>query len=137
MKLSVKVEYACRVLAQLGRHYGASGLSHIEDLAQIEKIPSNYLAQILTELRHGGVIVSRRGKQGGYALARKPEEITLYDIVKIIDGELLVFNTEEEGHSGKGVVHVWMEVRAFLEAKTKEYTIEDFIVKEGEGMYYI
>ena len=70
MKLSVKVDYACRVLAQLARTYGTDELAHIEELAQVEAVPANYLVQILSELRNGGLILSRRGKQGGYALAR-------------------------------------------------------------------
>jgi len=93
MKLSVKVDYACRVLAQLARQHGKEGLSHIEELAEIEAVPANYLVQILSELRNGGLITSRRGKQGGYALARPPEKITLLDIAKVIEGELLEITT--------------------------------------------
>ena len=70
MKLSHKLEYACRVLAQLGLTYGQGKLAHIETLASAEAIPANYLVQILNELRGAGLIVSKRGKQGGYALAR-------------------------------------------------------------------
>ena len=73
MKLSVKVEYACRVLAQLARLHGCGELAHIEKLAKTEAVPANYLVQILSELRGGNLIVSRRGKQGGYALARAPD----------------------------------------------------------------
>src|SRR5512140_3058350 len=100
MKLSVKVDYACRVLAQLARHHGNEGLAHIEELARLEAVPANYLVQILSELRNGGLIVSRRGKQGGYVLARPPEKITLYDIVKLIEGDLLELGGSAEGQSG-------------------------------------
>ena len=89
MKLSVKVDYACRVLAQLARHHGEERLAHIEELAKLEAVPANYLVQILSELRNVGLITSRRGKQGGYALARPPDRITLYDIVKLIEGDHL------------------------------------------------
>ena len=86
MKLSVKVDYACRVLAQIARLYGTAELAHVETLAKAEAVPANFLAQILSELRDGGLITSRRGKQGGYALARPPEEISLYDIVTLVEG---------------------------------------------------
>ncbi|MFA5263277.1 MAG: Rrf2 family transcriptional regulator, partial [Opitutaceae bacterium] len=76
MKLSVKVSYACRVLAQIARLHGTGELAHVESLSQAESVPANYLAQILSELRDGGLICSRRGKQGGYTLARAPEQIT-------------------------------------------------------------
>jgi Rrf2 family transcriptional regulator, cysteine metabolism repressor len=89
MKLSVKVDYACRVLAQLGRMHDTDELAHIEELARIEGVPANYLVQILSELRNGGVITSRRGKQGGYALARAPEAITLWEVVRLIEGDVL------------------------------------------------
>ncbi len=138
MKLSVKVEYACRVLVQLARNYGKRELAHIEDLAGAEKIPANYLAQILTDLRNGGLIVSRRGKQGGYALARKPEEITVFDIIKTIDGELLAINPVNEGQSSRAVHQVWVEIRNVLEAKTREYSLEGLLMRDGdETMYYI
>ena len=87
MKLSVKVDYACRVLAQMAKYHGTSELAQIELLAEVEAVPANYLVQILSELRNGGIIISRRGKQGGYALARSPDDITLYDIVKLIEGD--------------------------------------------------
>lgn len=137
MKLSVKIHYACRVLAQLARHHRQEGLAHIEELAEIEAVPANYLVQILNELRNGGLIISRRGKQGGYALARRPEDITLYDIVKVIEGHVLELGGGAEGQSGRRVQHVWREVRAAIEAKCKSYTL-DMLVARGPGeMYYI
>ena len=137
MKLSVKVDYACRVLTQLARSYGTDELAHIEELARIESVPANYLVQILSELRNGGLIISRRGKQGGYALARPPEQITLYDIVKLIEGELLELNGAVEGQSGRRVNQIWRDVRASLEVKCRSYTLDKFLVKSGEDMYYI
>ncbi len=137
MKLSVKVDYACRVLAQLARQHGSEGLAHIEELATSEAVPANYLVQILSELRNGGLIVSRRGKQGGYALARAPEEITLLEIVRVIEGELLEITTAGEGQSGRRVNQIWHEVRQALEDKVKTYTLDKLVSRSGEGMYYI
>ena len=137
MKLSVKVDYACRVLAQLARHYGEGQLAHIEELAGIEAVPANYLVQILSELRNGGLISSRRGKQGGYVLARPPEKITLYDIVRLIEGDLLELSGNADGQSGKRIQQVWRDVRSALETKCKGYTL-DMLVSRGPGeMYYI
>lgn len=137
MKLSVKVEYACRVLAQLARTYGNKELSHIEALASAEKIPANYLAQILTELRNGGLILSRRGKLGGYALARRPEEITLFDILKVVDPEMVEFQTSRDGVSGERVSEIWGEVQEAFMKKTRAFTLDQFVGDRGEGMYYI
>jgi Rrf2 family protein len=137
VKLSVKVDYACRVLAQLARTRDGDELAHIEDLAKAEDVPANYLVQILGELRNGGLIASRRGKQGGYALARPPESITLLDIVRVIEGELLELNASIGGQSGKRVNQVWREIRATLEAKARSYTLDKLMPKPTEGMYYI
>ncbi len=137
MKLSVKVDYACRVLAQLARHHGEGRLAHIDELAKIEAVPANYLVQILSELRNGGLISSRRGKQGGYVLARAPEKITLYEIVRLIEGDLLELGGTAEGQSGRRVQQVWRDVRAALEAKTKGYTLDMLVAKSPGEMYYI
>lgn len=137
MKLSVKVDYACRVLAQLARSYGTDDLAHIESLARVESVPANYLVQILSELRNGGLIISRRGKQGGYALARPPEAITLYDILRLIEGEVLELPGSGEGQSGRRVDAAWREIRDTLEAKCRECTLDRMVVKPTGEMYYI
>jgi Rrf2 family protein len=138
VKLSHKLEYACRVLAQLGRTYGQDKLAHIETLASAEVIPANYLVQILNELRGAGLIVSKRGKQGGYALARAPRKISLTQIVEAVDGELLERSFENSGHSGARVASIWSDVGECFEAKVSEYTLDDFIVKDADvDMYYI
>src|SRR5688572_3571703 len=111
MKISAKVDYACRVLAELARQHGTPELAQIEHLARVEQIPSNFLAQILSELRNGGLITSRRGIQGGYALARPPDEISLYDIFMVIEGEVLGVNGNHEGRSGGRMHQVWKEIR--------------------------
>ncbi len=137
MKLSLKVEYACRVLAQLSRSYGSRPFSRIDELAEQEEIPANYLVQILSDLRNGGLIISRRGKQGGYRLAKPPTEITLFDIISVMEGELLGVNLGPSGWSGQGVSKVWAEVVEALSEKTKSYTLESFLPEESEDMYYI
>jgi len=137
VKLSVKVNYACRVLAQIARLHGTGQLAHVEGLAQAESAPANYLAQILSELRDGGLIVSRRGKQGGYALARPPEQISLLDIVKLIEGEVLDTNDDNKGQSSRRMKQVWDEVRDSLEESLATYTLDKISSQTSGEMYYI
>jgi Rrf2 family cysteine metabolism transcriptional repressor len=137
VKLSVKVEYACRVLAQLARLHGSGELAHIEKLAKTEAVPANYLVQILSELRAGGLITSRRGNQGGYTLARSPDSISLYEIVTLVDGGLLEMNNTPAGHSGRRVNLVWQELRRELEQRARAVTLDQLVVKSTEEMYYI
>ena len=137
MKLSHKLEFACRVLAQLALTRGHSKLAHIDALSEAEKIPANYLVQILNELRNAGLITSKRGKQGGYALSRAPDKIELSDIVKAIEPELMGCRFEAGGHSGERVAEVWSEISDCLEEKIKSYTLQDIVVASPGEMYYI
>lgn len=137
MKLSLKVEYACQVLAQLGTRFGQTPLPHIEDLATAEAVPANYLVQILNELRTGGLIVSKRGKQGGYALARDPKAISLYDVVLAMEGALLDIPPVGQGASAARTHAVWESIAAELEKKTRALSIHDLMTGEGGDMWYI
>lgn len=137
MKLSHKLEYACRVLAQLALTRSHSKLAHIDALSEAEKIPANYLVQILNELRNAGLITSKRGKQGGYALSRAPEKIELSDIVEAIEPELMGCKFEAGGHSGERVAEVWGEISECLEEKIQGYTLQDIVVSNPGEMYYI
>jgi Rrf2 family protein len=137
VKISAKVDYACRVLAELARLHGTAELAQIEHLAKVEHVPPHFLAQILSELRNGGLITSRRGIQGGYALARPPDEISLYDIFAVIDGEVLGLSGNHEGRSGRRMLQVWNEIRDSMSEQTKRYTLDKLISKTPEEMYYI
>ncbi|MBN1825064.1 MAG: Rrf2 family transcriptional regulator [Candidatus Eisenbacteria bacterium] len=87
MKLSRKGVYALRVLPHLAKNYGGAPLS-VARLAELEQIPPKYLEQILSTLRKRGLLVSERGKDGGYVLRKPPEQITLGDIIRAVDGPL-------------------------------------------------
>lgn len=137
MKLSHKLEYACRVLAQLARTHGQEKMAHIDTLAEAEQIPANYLVQILNELRNAGLIVSKRGKQGGYALALAPERIGLDQIVQAVESELLEGNFQDDGQSGARVAEIWGEIGADFEKKIKTYTLDRFVADDLSEMYYI
>ncbi len=137
MKLSLKVEYACQVLAQLGRTVNSSELPHIDDLAKAESIPSNYLVQILNELRTAGLITSKRGKQGGYALARQPAEISIYDIMKAVEGEVLAHSPSGNGDSSMETAGVWDEISGKFAELLKSYSVHDCMPASQEDMWYI
>ena len=137
MKLSLKVEYACQVLAQLGYTFESPELPHIEDLAQAESVPSNYLVQILNDLRTAGLIVSKRGKQGGYALARPPREITLYDIMKAVEGEVLAHSPAGKGASSGRAAAVWSKVATRFEETLQSHSVGDLMSPSSEEMWYI
>ena len=137
MKISVKIDYACRVMAELARLHGSGELAQIDQLAKTEAVPASFLAQILGKLRTHGLIVSRRGNQGGFTLARPPEEISLYDILMAVEGQCLHLSGNFEGRSGRRLKQVWDEIGASLVKKTKGYTLNQLSSKQQAEMYYI
>ena len=137
MKISVKVDYACRVMAELARLDGSGTLAQIEQLAKAEAVPANFLAQILGKLRTHGLIDSRRGNLGGYKLSRPPAEISLYDIMMATEGECLGLSGNFQGQSGRRLKEVWDDVRATLIEKVKGYTLDQLATKNPTEMYYI
>ena len=85
--LSRKARYALRALYALAAHPG-DGPVLIADLAERERIPRKFLEAILLELKNAGVLQSKKGKGGGYALAKAPEQITVGQVIRVIDGPL-------------------------------------------------
>jgi Rrf2 family protein len=85
--LSRKARHALRALYALTAH-ADRGPMLIADLAEQEKLPRKFLEAILLELKNGGILQSKKGKGGGYALARAPEQILIGDVIRIIDGPL-------------------------------------------------
>jgi Rrf2 family cysteine metabolism transcriptional repressor len=137
VKVSVKVDYACRVMAELARLHDSGTLAQIEHLARTESVPANFLAQILGKLRTHGLIVSRRGNQGGYTLARAPQDISLFDILEAVEGGCLHLSGNFQGRSGRRLKQVWGEISASLAEKTRSYTLDQLATKNPTEMYYI
>ena len=87
MKLSQRGEYALRALLVLGMNNGPE-VVRIRDIAQQQNIPRRFLEQILNDLKSAGFVQSRRGVAGGYRLQRAPDEISLADIIRHLEGPL-------------------------------------------------
>jgi Rrf2 family protein len=85
--LSRKARYALKALYALSAD-DARGPVLIADLAEREKIPHKFLEAILLELKNAGVLKSKKGKGGGYSLARSPDQITMGQVIRVIDGPL-------------------------------------------------
>jgi len=137
MKISQKLEYACRAMAQLAKYHDARTLTRLEDLAQREAVSGNFLVQILNDLRRAGLIESRRGKAGGYLLGRAANQITLRQIVEAVDPSVLQQSVSREGDSGPGVRRAWDAVSSGLRQALDEITLESIASKQGDPMFYI
>ncbi len=137
MRISVKVDYACRVMVELARLYGSGDLAQIDHLARTEAVPASFLAQILIKLRDYGLITSRRGNHGGYTLARAPEEISLHDILVAVEGQCLQLSGNFDGRSGHRLKQVWDDINRLLVEKTSTITLNQLVTKKTAEMYYI
>jgi Rrf2 family protein len=89
MKLSVRGEYALRALVALGRDYRkVNSVLSTQEIADANNIPKRFLEQILNDLKSIGIVESRRGVAGGYRLRRAPEEVTLAEVIRHLEGPL-------------------------------------------------
>jgi len=121
MRVTAKGEYATQAVLHLSLQYPE--VVTIHEIAQRHHIPLKYLEQILLELKRGGILESRRGVRGGYTLARAPEEISVGQVLRIVDGafaESSCIHNEMmggvcvEGESC-GLKQVWRDVQTSVE----------------------
>ena len=87
MGISLKCQYAVRAMFVLAQNEG-NGLIRISEIAAAQNIPPRYLENIFNQMRQGGFVESRRGKEGGFFLARPARDITIGDIVRFIEGPM-------------------------------------------------
>jgi Rrf2 family transcriptional regulator, cysteine metabolism repressor len=117
----------------------------IGEIAERHSLPERYLEQILSNLRREGIVQSLRGAKGGYVLVREPWQITLQEIIAVIEGE----DKPREGDSSesstveKGVIYeIWLQANQASQCIFKNYTIQDLCQQRDEyrqqnTMYYI
>jgi len=86
MKLSTRTRYGVRLMLALALHYG-KGPVYLKDIAKGENISEKYLSLIIIPLRGIGLVNSSRGAYGGYSLARDPSQITLKEVVDVLEGD--------------------------------------------------
>ena len=117
MKVSAKADYAARAAAELAT--ATESPVTADRIAEAQGIPSKFLETILLELKHAGIVRSQRGPDGGYTLARPPEDISLADVIRAVDGPLANVrgdrpeNMEYRG-AAEPLTDVWIAVRAAL-----------------------
>lgn len=85
--LSKKCKYAIHALVYLAERY-QQGPVHIQDIAEHERIPKKFLEAILLEMRNAKILHSKKGKGGGYYLYKKPEEVNMVEIIRLMDGAI-------------------------------------------------
>jgi Rrf2 family cysteine metabolism transcriptional repressor len=87
MRVSSKAHYGLRMMTEFAKAYGHGPMS-LAEVSRIEHLPLSYLEQLAAQLRRGGLVDSTRGVHGGYSLTRDPAEISVLDVVKVVEGEV-------------------------------------------------
>ena len=136
MRVSAKADYAVRAAVELAA--ADSPPVKGEAIAQAQEIPLKFLENILGELKHAGLVRSQRGMDGGYWLAKSPDEITVADVIRAVEGPLASVrgNSPEalkyEGRS-EPLRNVWIAVRANLRAVLEDVTLADIAADDLPG----
>jgi Rrf2 family protein len=128
MRISAKADYAVRASVELA----AAGEDPVkgERIAEAQEIPLQFLEHILLELKHARLVRARRGARGGYWLAKPPDQITLADIFRAVEGPLA--NVQDEAPEAKSypgraepLRDVWIAVRSSLRRVLEQVTVAD------------
>lgn len=129
ISITTKSPYAIAALVELQRH-GDAGPVPIAELARKREIPVQFLEQLFATLRRAGVLKSQRGVKGGYSFARSPAEVSVLEIVELLDGPV-----------GAGATSVFADAAGAARSVLAGATIADVAEREareaGAAMYYI
>lgn len=135
MRVSQKLEYACRAMVQLAQHYDGQTLTRLDDIAQREAVSANFLVQILNDLKRSDLIISKRGKTGGYLLACDPREINMLQITKAVEPGILSPNVSHDGESGRVIYQAWEQIHEALVKEMSSITLDT--ISTQSPMFYI
>lgn len=129
LSITTKSPYALKALTELGRS-GDAGPVPIGELARRRDVPVQFLEQLFATLRRAGVLKSQRGVKGGYSFARPTSEITVLEVVELLDGPL-----------GRDAEGIFADAAAAARSILARTTIADVVEREareaGVAMYYI
>jgi Rrf2 family protein len=136
--LSMKAKYGLRALAALAKEHG-NGPILISDIASTESIPHKFLELILLDLKRKGILQSKRGKGGGYALSRPPSRISVGEVIRALDGPLALLPCVSQTAYQRcdecvdevtcGLRHVMKEVRDATATILDGTTLEDLLTR--------
>ena len=129
MHVTAKADYAIRAVVELADSSQESPRK-VDEIARAQDIPVSFLENILTQLRSSGVVRSQRGPEGGYWLARAPEEVNLAQVIRAVEGPLVGVRGQrpeeiEYDGSAESLQQVWLALRANLRKVLEHVTLAD------------
>src|SRR5262245_8569827 len=131
MRISAKAEYACAAMLELAARHGSPQPIRIKSIADAQQITSDrFLVQILLQLKTAGLVVSVRGKEGGYQLARSPETINLAQIINAVENrapEQPALQSSPRTPVVEVILGVWQEIQAQEQRYLEQLTLADLL----------
>jgi Rrf2 family protein len=130
MRISAKTDYAVRALLELAA--ADDPPLKRDEIAAAQAIPVKFLESILSELKHGGVVMSQRGAEGGYWLAKPAEQITVAEVMRVVEGPLASVRErrpEEVEYDGSAahLQEVWVALRANMREVLESVSLADVV----------
>ena len=130
MKLSTKGRYGVKAMVDLAINYGDEPVS-IKSISERQNISEYYLEQLFATLRKAGIIKSIRGAQGGYVLNRDPSEITIHEVIELLEGPIEISNClVEESYDNIEACPtrlLWKKIKESIEEVTHSITLQDMV----------
>ncbi|MGK0469532.1 RrF2 family transcriptional regulator [Clostridium sp.] len=130
MKLSTKGRYGVKAMVDLAINYGEQPIS-IKNISQRQNISEYYLEQLFSSLKKAKLIKSIRGAQGGYILNRAPEEITIQDVINVLEGPIEVSNCLEDDACNNidccATRILWKKIKDSIDSVTSSITLKDIV----------
>ncbi|MCM8710454.1 Rrf2 family transcriptional regulator [Clostridium sp. SYSU_GA19001] len=130
MKLSTKGRYGVKAMVDLAIHYGGAPVS-IKNISERQNISEYYLEQLFSPLRKANLIKSIRGAQGGYVLSKAPKDITIAEIMEILEGPIEISNCLEETSCNNvdccATRLLWAKIKNSIDSVTKSTTLQDIL----------
>jgi Rrf2 family protein len=131
VRVSAKVDYALRAMLELA---AAGTLVKGEHLSTAQAIPRKFLESILVQLRNEELVASQRGVEGGYALARPAEEISVADVIRAVEGPIATVRgarPEDVEYAGvaAGLQPVWLDLRSAMRDVLEQTTLADIVAR--------
>jgi Rrf2 family protein len=126
VRVSAKVDYGLRAMVELAA--APPGFVTSSELASAQEIPPKFLENILLQLRHAGLVTSQRGAEGGHRLARAPEEISVADVIRALEGPIATVrgvrpDDLEYTGAAAGLQDVWLRLRASMRDVLEDTTL--------------
>lgn len=139
MKISTKGRYGLTLMIELARNYGAGPLS-LKAIAEKKGLSNHYLEQLATPLRNAGLIRSIRGPYGGYSLTREPKDITSGDVIRVLEGPIVLVEAIEQEEPAQQAL--WRQIRDAIKNVIDSTTLEDLLQYDDDEiqddyMFYI